>query len=780
MKIKFTTGLLLFLAGMISYSCTQSKADMESVKAPVHQFDLKDVTLLSGPYKDATELNIEMLTKTFEPDRLLARFRIEAGLEPQAEPYGGWEAETIAGHTLGHYLKACALMYSTTHDEQFADRVRYIVDELALCQAADPDGYIGAFAKGKEIFTNEVAKGDIRSQGFDLNGLWAPYYTQHKILAGLIAASEHCDYEKGIEVASKFADWIYTIVQGLNHDQVQNMLDCEFGGINETFVELYHLTHKDKYLKLSEIFYHEKILDSLAHGVDILPGKHANTQIPKLIGLARRYEITGNNTDQNAASFFWDRVVNHHSYVTGGHCNHEYFGQPDQLTHRLSANTTETCNVYNMLKLTRHLFEWSPSAEEADFYERALLNHILASQHPATGKVIYNLSLEMGGFKSYQHPHGFTCCVGSGLETHAKYGGNIYYHNDQELYISQYIASSVQWNDKGLKLTQKTNYPVEQGTTLILDLEAPQTFAMNIRYPYWADQGIEIAINNEQLSLENQPGSFITIDREWKNGDAVVIRFPFSLRLEAMPDNEDRVAMMYGPLVLAGDLGEVEHPGANNRDFVPVIMTEDRNPKLWLEAVKGEPNTFKTRDVGDPRNFTLKPFYQMHDRRYSVYFDLFNAEKWKVYQEEYQAKLEAKKLLEVQTVDFMQMGEMQPERDHELKGEGIYVEELKGKKARVASRGGHFNFVMKVLADQPMTLVAEYWGGYTGSKTFDILVDDVLIATENITDKKPGFFMDIHYPIPAEVTKGKEQVKVSFMPHTGHRAGPVFSIRTIK
>jgi uncharacterized protein len=777
MKTNLLSYLILLLM-LTTFSCGMQSLKNEN--APVKQFDIEDVQLLDGPFKSATELNQRMLLKTFEPDRLLARFRIEAGLDPKAEPYEGWEAETIAGHTLGHYLTACALMYSTTQDVQYKERVIYIVDELALCQQADPDGYIGAFANGKKIFTEEVAKGNIRSQGFDLNGIWAPFYTQHKILSGLIAAKQHCDYDKGIEVAVKFSDWIQSIVKDLDDAQIQKMLDCEYGGINESFVELYAITNDKKFLDLSEVFYHKKILDSLAMGVDILPGKHANTQIPKLIGLARRYELTGKQKDHDAAVFFWDRVVNHHSYVTGGHCNHEYFGRPDELTHRLSDNTTETCNVYNMLKLSRHLFEWEPTAEIADFYERALFNHILSSQHPLTGEVIYNLSLEMGGFKAYQNPYWFTCCVGTGLETHSKYSGNIYYHNDVDLYVGQYMASKLNWAEKGLVLTQKTKFPEEQGSALIFNLEKPTELNVKIRYPYWAVDGIEILVNNKEYRVDQSPGSFISIEKTWKDGDVISVRFPFSIRLESMPDDEDRIAVMYGPLVLAGDLGEVEDSTATNPDYVPVIMTENKDPKLWITPVAGQPNVFQTVAVGTPRNFTLRPFYQVHDRRYSVYFDVFNQEKWVAHQAEYKAKMEAKKVLESKTVDYFQMGEMQPERDHSLKGDSIYVDEMKGKKARVASRGGYFEFKMDVLPDQNMSLVAEYWGGYTGSKTFDIEVEGQSIATENISDKQPGAFIDIEYNIPQELTKGKKEINVAFKPHVGHRAGPVFSMRTIR
>ncbi|MEZ5041309.1 MAG: glycoside hydrolase family 127 protein [Saprospiraceae bacterium] len=775
--------LAFFALASIIFSCKSIQEENKSNQTSVFQvypFSLSQVTLLEGPFKEATKLNAKVLL-AYQPDRFLAKFRAAAGLEPRAAHYEGWEAETIAGHSLGHYLSGCALMYQTTGDTAFLHRVNYIVEELALCQKADGDGFIGAFPNGKKVLTEEVAKGDIRSQGFDLNGIWVPYYNLHKTMAGLRDAYRLCDNKKALEVEKHLADWLAGIVEGLNQEQVQNMLHCEHGGINETLVDLYADTGAEKYLHLANIFYHEAVLTPLAQQTDVLPGLHGNTQIPKLIGLARRYELTQNASDQTAASFFWDRVVNHHSYVTGGHGNHEYFGQPDQLRNRLSDETTETCNVYNMLKLSEHLFEWEASAAVADFYERALFNHILSAQNPADGRVIYNLSLEMGGKKDYQDPEGFTCCVGTGMETHSKYGANIFYHNEEDLYLFQFIAAELNWPEKGLRLRQTTAFPEEQATTLRFSCAQPLTLALQIRYPHWLENGkLELSINGEAQEITGTPGSFIRLHREWKDGDEIKLEMPFDLRLEPMPDDADRVAICYGPLVLAADLGPANDPLAHSENYVPVIMTEDRQPANWLKQVEGEVNTFITTGVGDPRDVTLHPLYKTNERRYSVYLDLFTAAKWEAQKKAYAAEVAAKKALEARTYDFFELGEMQPERNHHLQGDKIRVEHFKDKKFRVAERGGWFSFNMKVLPDAPLALVFEYWGGFTGSKTFDILVDDEKIATENISQKADGQFIDITYPIPANLTKGKQQVTIRIQPHVGHRGGPLFSARVVK
>jgi DUF1680 family protein len=773
-----------FVLGLIITACQSPSEHRVTTGGPevvtfrALPFELTEVQLLDGPFKHATDLNVQSLLN-YEPDRLLAKFRSEAGLEPKAEHYHGWEDNTIAGHSLGHYLSACALMHQTTGDQRFLDRVNYIVDELGICQEADGDGYIGAFPDGKRILEEEVAKGDIRSQGFDLNGIWVPYYTQHKVMGGLRDAYHLCGNEKALEIAITFADWLEKIVTGLSDEQVQEMLHCEHGGINEVLAELYGDTGNEKYLEMSRIFHHKAILEPLAERKDIFPGKHGNTQIPKLIGVARRYELSGNPEDRAIAEFAWDRIVNHHSYVTGGHGNHEYFGPPDTLRNRLSSGTTESCNVYNMLKLTRHLFQWEASADVADYYERALFNHILSSQHPGDGRVIYDLSLEMGGHKSYQDPYWFTCCVGTGMENHSKYGRNIFFHNDEELFISQFIAAELDWKEKNMKIRQITQYPEEQGTTIEFECEQPTRLTLQVRFPYWAETGMEILVNGKKLKINQSPASFVPITRKWKTGDRVEIHIPFTLRLEAMPDDSNRVAILYGPMVMTGDLGPEDDPDASDPLYVPVLMTENRDPSGWLEPVPGQMNTFMTSGVGQPRDVPVEPFYATHERRYTVYWDMFTEERWKEFRAEYQAQLEEKKRIEEMTYDFVQPVEMQSERDHHFQGERTNPGEFKNRRYR-ESRNGWFSYDMNVMMGQPMALAVEYWGGFPGSRTFDILADEQLIATENISNKKDGHFIHIRYDIPEEITYGKREVTITFKAHEGHRAGPVFGVRTVK
>jgi DUF1680 family protein len=750
----------------------------EKVDFMVLPFNLTDVKLLDGTYLHATELNIKTLL-AYEPDRLLARFYNEAGLKPKADQYMGWENESLAGHSLGHYLSACSMMFQTTGDKRFLERVDYIVSELKFLQDHDGTGYIGAFPNGKKILSQEVGKGDIRSHGFDLNGIWSPFYTQHKILAGLRDAWRLCGNEKALEVEKNFADWIGTVVIPLSEEQMQKVLKCEYGGISETFVDLYADTGDDKYLKLSGIFYDKEILDPLKNETDILPGKHCNTIIPKLIALSRLYELTGDSSDREAAEFFWNTVTKHHSYVTGGNGNDEYFGPADKLRNRLGEGTTESCNVYNMLKLTEFLFKWNPTASAADFYERALFNHILSTQNPQTGNVTYNLSLDMGGFKAFQDPMEFTCCIGTGMENHSKYGSNVYYHNDNELYVFQYIASELIWKEKGLKLVQETSFPEEQGSELKIICDNPVELAIMIRYPYWAENGIDIMVNGRRKKVKQKAGSFISIEQTWKTGDVININIPFTLRLESMPDDSNRVAVMYGPLVMAGDLGPLDDPGSKDAMYVPVMLTENRNPASWMKPVDGRTNTFITVNTGRSHDVEMRPFYSIYDRRYSVYWDLFNEERWEARQAEYKAELEKIKKIKESEIDFVQPGEMQPERNHNFKGEKTAPWSFNERPYREA-RGGWFSFDMKTDPKNKNALAVEYWGGFPGAKTFDIIANGKLIATENITNKKEGQFIFIQYDIPADITKGRNRITVKFQSHPNNTAGPVFGIRTIR
>lgn len=739
-------------------------------------FNLHDVRLLDGPFKAGQDIAVEYIL-SLEPDRFLANFRKEAGLQPKAKHYGGWESRGVSGHAGGHYLSACALAYASTGDQRFLERVNHFVDELAECQTANGNGYLSAIPNGKQIYA-EIAAGNIRSSGFDLNGGWVPNYTQHKVLAGLRDAYRLAGSAKALAVEKGLADWFEQTHANLDEAQMQKILACEHGGLNEVFADLYADTSDKRYLQLSRRFHHQAILDPLARGEDILPGKHANTQIPKLIGLASRYELTGEASDRAAVDFFWDRVVHHHSYVTGGHCDHEHFGPPDQLNDRLSPGTTETCNVYNMLKLSLHVFGWNPTAEVADFYERALLNQVRATQHP-DGRVIYNLSLQPGHHKGYQPPYtSFTCCVGTGMENHVKYAEGIYFHDDAGLWVNLYLPSELQWRARGVKLRQKTAWPDGDTASFTFKCDQPSLFTFRFRYPHWVKDGMKVLVNGREHAVNTKPSSYIEIRRAWKTGDRVEVTFPMSLRTESMPDNPRRIAVFYGPTLLAANLGPVNDPEAATPFYVPVLITENKPVTDWVKPVAVQ--TFRTDGVGRPRDVDLVPFHRLHDRRYTVYLDWYGQEDWVKREAGLRAEQERELRLAARTMDSFRVGEMQPERDHNLQGAKTSVWEMLGRKCRHANDGGWFAFEMKVANDESNELLCTYWSGETGQRTFDILVDGVKVATPTLRYQAPTQFYEVGYLIPPELTQGKDMVVVKLQPHPGNRAGGLFGCRLLR
>lgn len=742
-----------------------------------YSFNLSDVKLLDGsPFKNAMDKDVAYLLE-ISPDRLLHRFHKNAGLPVKDSVYGGWESEGLSGHTLGHYLSACAMMYASTGDSRFKEKVDYITEELGRCQQARKTGYIGAIPNEDSIF-GQLARGVIRSGGFDLNGGWAPWYTVHKVMSGLLDAYFYCENKKALTLVTGMADWVFNTIGHLTQEQLEKMLRCEFGGMNDVLASLYSITGNKKYLDLSYKFFDNFVMKPLSKKIDPMPGKHANTQVPKAIGSARQYTLTGNERDKTIASFFWSTMTAHHSYVIGGNSNYEYCGAPDSLNGRLSDNTAETCNTHNMLKLTRHLFGWQPDSRFVDYYERALYNHILASQHPETGMMCYFVPLRMGGKKEFSDKFNtFTCCVGTGMENHSKYGESIYFEGaDGSLYVNLFIPSQLQWKEKGVTITQSTSFPDSPHTSLTIQLKSKTQFKVQIRQPRWTTKKPVVKINGVKAEVVKGEHGYLNVDRVWKNNDIIDIEFSMSLYTESMPDNPDRIAFLYGPVVLAGQLGkEMPDPvyGA------PVLLTDNKNVGDWvLPAAK--PLRFKLNGVAKPGDVELGPFYKTYDQYYNVYWDYFTNEKWLARKAAYEAEKIKQQQLEERTIDLLRLGEMQPERDHQLEtSEQSYTETALGRGGREVRNGGFFSFEMKVLPDEEMVLLMSYLGDDKG-RAFDILVDGTKIATQELKGAETGKFLDIEYPIPAELTKGKTKVIVRVQAHPRRTAGRAFSPRILK
>ncbi|KOS00419.1 acetyl-CoA carboxylase [Paenibacillus polymyxa] len=743
-------------------------------------FDLHKVRIDSGPLLHAMKLNKAYLL-SLEPDRLLSRFREYAGLKPKAAHYEGWEARGISGHTLGHYLSGCALMFASTGDERLLERVDYVVDELEICQDSHGNGYISGIPRGKEIF-EEVKAGDIRSQGFDLNGGWVPLYTMHKLFAGLRDAHLLAHHPKALSIEIKLGNWLEDVLQGLEDDQVQQVLHCEFGGMNEVLTDLAEHSGEERFLSLAERFYHGEVLNDLADSQDTLAGRHANTQIPKIIGAARQFEMTGKPYYADLSRFFWDRVVHKHSYVIGGNSYNEHFGEPGKLNDRLGEGTCETCNTYNMLKLTRHMFEWDAYAAYADYYERAMFNHILASQQPVDGRVCYFVSMEIGGHKSFNSQYeDFTCCVGSGMESHSMYGTAIYFHTPETIYVNQYVPSTVTWDEMGVQLKQDTLFPQNGRGTLRVISKEPKSFAIKLRCPHWAEQGMIIKINGEEYVTEACPTSYVVIEREWNNGDTIEYDIPMTVRVEGMPDNPRRIAFMYGPLVLAGDLGPVEQESNEERLLASVLIGSADSLTTKLIADGNEPNTFHMTDLGYIGDLKLRPFYQMYDRSYTVYWDLFSQEEWASTEAEYRTALAYQLELERLTVDVVQPAEMQPERDHAFTGEHVGLGSIYNRKYRDTWPGGWFSFVMKVLPDEPVQLAVTYLKDLSRPHSdFDITADGQILGEGKLESEEMNKFETFTYELPLSVTSHKNEVTIQFTAHPQGKVAKVAGLRVIK
>ncbi|HLI94016.1 MAG TPA: beta-L-arabinofuranosidase domain-containing protein, partial [Puia sp.] len=683
----------------------------------------------------------------------------------------------LAGHTLGHYLSACSMEYAATGDARFRVRVNYIVTELALCQKARGSGYIGAIPREDSLWS-EVAAGKIRSHGFDLNGAWSPWYTVHKVMAGLLDAYLYAGNAEALRVERAMADWTGTIVAHLSDSVRQRMLACEYGGMNEVLANTYAITGDRKYLALSYDFYDRRILDSLAEGLDDLPGKHSNTQIPKVIGSARRYELTADQRDKQIAESFWSIVVSEHSYATGGNSDYEYFGQPGKLNDELTDNTTETCTSYNMLKLTRHLFAWKPSAALMDYYERTLYNHILASQNHQDGMTCYFVPLRMGGRKEYSDSFNtFTCCVGSGMENHVKYGQEIYSQgSDGSLFVNLFISSRLDWKEKGIDVEQHSGIPAADRVLLTIT-KAPRAsrWTLRIRKPYWAGRNIRLLVNG-QLYRKWVAGydGYIAVRRTWKKGDRIVIELPEDFHSEGMPDNPSRVALFYGPVLLAGELGIKEPDPVTG---IPVLVSTSADPNRWMRRMPGDSLVFRTVSAGQPADITLIPFNRTADEYYSVYWDLFTPQGWALRQEKYEEDRARAQQLEDRTIDRLRLGEMQPERDHSFAGEGLQGGDAHGRHWRSAEDGGYFSFTMKVDGNGGNTLICDYWGDDHRGRIWDIQVDGQTIATQNLASFRESKFYEISYPVPPELVKGKKAVTVKFVARSARNGvGPVSGV----
>jgi DUF1680 family protein len=753
---------------------------------------LSSVRLTGGPLKRAQDLDAAYLLE-LQPERMLAFLRQRAGLDSNAQGYGGWDGpgRQLTGHIAGHYLSAISMMYATTGDIRFKQRVDDFVTELQGIQNAQGDGYIGALMDGKgvdgKVRFQDLSKGEIRSGGFDLNGLWSPWYVEHKLFAGLRDAYHLTGNRTALEVEIKFAGWVENILANLSDDQIQRMLATEFGGMNEVLADLYVDTNDPRWLKLSDKFEHHAIVDPLSKGQDILAGKHANTQVPKMLGELERYIYTGNETDEKAATFFFDEVSEHHSFATGGHGKNEYFGQPDKMNDMIDGRTAESCGTYNMIKMARMLFSLGPDARYADFVERADLNAILGGQDPEDGRVSYMVPVGRGVQHEYQTKFdSFTCCVGSQMEMHAFHAFGIYYESGNKLWVSLYAPTTVDWTSQGMKLEMVTDLPMGESATLKITSGKPKVITLALRRPYWAGAGFSVKVNGKTWKDDSKPDTYVEISRTWKAGDTVELVLPKTLRKEPLPDNPNRMAIMWGPLVLAGDLGpELDRrsrQGGNTPAPAPALVTAEQNVDGWLKPVSGKSGVFHTANVGLKEDIEFAPFYEMPRRRYAIYWDVFTPTDWANKSAAYQSEEESEKKLQAATIAFAQPGQMQSERDFAERDEDSSPLQLMGRYGRQGTNW--FSFDLPVDPASPAILIVTYSNDARGRKGgFDILVDGAKVGEQTMEKRTPEQdlrFFDVKYALPLDMVKGKQKVTVRFQAKEGDAIPGVFGIRIVR
>lgn len=772
------------LALTFLYTCSALAGAQASGKLTA--FDLQDIRLLDGPFKAAEQVDMDYILE-MDMDRLLAPFLHEAGLEPKAESYANWENTGLDGHIGGHYLSALALMVASTGDERMKERLDYMVGELKRAQQQNGNGYVGGVPGGKAMW-KEIKDGNIRAGSFSLNDRWVPLYNIHKTYAGLRDAYWLAGNEDAKEMLIELTDWMLDVVAGLSNEQIQDMLRSEYGGLNETFADVAEITGEEKYLKLARQFSQQSLLDPLIRHEGRLTGMHANTQIPKVVGFKRIADLENEETWDKACRFFWENVTEKRSVSIGGNSVREHFHPIDDYSPMINSEQgPETCNTYNMLKLSKMLFLSDPQSRYLEFYERALYNHILSTQHPEKGGFVYFTPMRPGHYRVYSQPHEcFWCCVGSGLENHAKYGELIYAHAGDELYVNLFIASVVRWKEKGVMLTQQSRFPDESRTSFELKTDEPIHFTLKLRCPDWVtDDGFKVKVNGEVIDVEIC--DYVAIERMWKNGDTIEMELPMQVIAEQLPDHSNYYSFRCGPVVLATKTTDREMPGlfgddsrgghiAEGRRFplneMPMLIGDPAELVGNIKPVAGKPLTF---NMGEQE---LMPFFRLHDSRYIVYWRNESAENIEAMQVEMAAREAAEQKLAAATIDLVYPGEQQPESDHFIKSNRSKIGVHRGRHWRDAF--GWFSYEMRDAERRAKKLRVTYFGG-DRNRDFKILVNDTVIADVRLDGSHGDEFFNVEYPVPAKVADSANGVfSVKFEAEPGSVAGGIYEVRLMK
>jgi DUF1680 family protein len=798
------------LAGCLCLHTAQAEVSKNAAQpsaAPVEFFPLTDVRLLDGPFQHAQELNRAYLL-ALDPDRLLAPFLSAAGLPPKAEKYPNWESTGLDGHTAGHVLTALAQMTADTGDAELRRRLDHMVAEFAACQTASGDGYVGAVPGGKPFWA-DIRAGKIDATNFSLNGKWVPWYNLHKLFAGLRDAWLITGNEHARDVLIRLSDWCDQLVANLSDEQLQTMLRSEHGGMNEVLADVAAITGDANYLKLARRFSHRDILDPLLRHEDKLTGLHANTQIPKVIGFARIAELDNDKSWLDASRYFWQTLVTHRSVAIGGNSVREHFHPADDFSSMIeSREGPETCNTYNMLRLSEQLFRVEPAARYADYYERALFNHILSSQHPQHGGFVYFTSMRPRHYRVYSQPEtSFWCCVGSGVESHGKHARFIYAHQGDALFVNLFIASELTWKSRGITVRQDTGFPEKSQTRLTIKTDKPQRFALRVRHPAWVAAGqLTISINGESqpAAAKATPASYVELTREWRDGDQIDIALPMRTTLERLPDGSEHAAILHGPIVLAAKTGTESLDGLRADDSrmghvapgpylpldsAPALVGDEKTFAEKITPVPGQPLTFTARELIRPdtyRDVQLVPFSRIHDARYVTYWRIATPERYAELTAKLAAQEKERMALDARTLDRVAPGEQQPEVEHAFAGEATNTGANLGRRWRDSAKW--FSYQLKIpassslAADTSLELRVTYFGAERG-RHFDILVDEQSIATVDLKGGHHDRFIDATYSIPADLVRtylaSGRAITVKFAAKEKSRTAGIYEVRLI-
>ncbi len=733
--------------------------ELEILDESLEEIPMQNVTLLDSYEQNAFNKEVEYL-KSLDSDRLMRGFGDISGRKINAEKYGGWETSAIQGHTLGHYLTAVSQAFASSGDKELKKITDYVISVLKSCQLQN--GYLHAIP---ESHFDQIEKGNT-------SGTWVPWYSMHKILAGLIDVYTFTGNKDALIIASKLGDWVYSHTSKWTEETQKIVLNVEYGGMNDCLYNLYKYTKSENHFSAAHSFDETSLFEPLYNGEDILNGKHANTTIPKITGALNRYTVTGEEYYLQVACNFWEMVIENHTYITGGNSEWEHFGEPKVLDAERTNCNCETCNTYNMLKLTRELFKITGDKKYSDYYENTFINAILSSQNPTTGMTTYFQPMATGFFKVYSSPYDhFWCCTGSGMENFSKLGDSIYFHGADSLFVNRYTSSSVVWEEKGLTITQNADLPM---VTFTINGSASAEIVLKV--PDWCQDKPTVKINGDKKSVRVKDG-FITLDYEWNDGDIIEYEMNMAVTVHSLPDNENTVAFKYGPFVLSADMGNREMNTSTTGVNVTIplwntatsdrLIVEKGTVKKWLRNI--EENLVKSDGAleftlkGTNQNLVFSPHYKQHTNRYGIYFTLCDSK----------TKLPENQDDKYVVIDSLPVGNDQYEFSHNMKSENSTSGNFKGLMFRDATSEGWFSYDMAVDNTATNYLKVKYYSGDVGRK-FKIFVDDMLLADVTLESPNPNNFYDVYYEIPQEMIGEKSIITIKFKAEKDSFAGGIF------